>query len=323
MNGFDSLSFGGILLKRLQLIRESSVRLEECVTDRAGREGEEIVGALIRDMLKENRNTNTKVYESLRFPRPKELGKFEVDILIVSPMKVLIIEVKNLGGFIKKNQGSTDWFQKNRQGNIMIHEDPLTLLEEKRQAFKENLDVNHCPYPLERIETVLVNVNPHVIWGKDLARDMRVMDCEGLKHKIRGFCQNSDGFVKRDERKALSSIVSVLDSLPTWDEIHLNGGAVIRGDIVKMAPGFNFRPTMSMFHIFMPRSRVWGWVLPPIAALKKRDGFGFRFVKIKDPMGQFFIRPAGNSRLQPIKVCHVTSVYYGYQYSADRLKTQK
>ena len=297
-----------------QLIKESSQHFNESDRDRAGRHGEEQVGSCIK---KFQGLTARGIYSfhALRVPQSQSKGKYEIDYLVVSSQGVLLIEVKNLGGFIQQDKASGDWLQKKSSGKSIVHKNPLSLLDLKKKSVQKFLENKGFAYAPEHFEAVLINTNKNLVLSKELAKDRRLVSNETLIHYLNSLVRKKRFLFFPEPPRLINfkGALKALQDLPTWDEVRLNGGSVVRGDIIKMASKLNFRPSSSSLFLFMPRSKIWGWFVPPTAVVhRKQNKLAVRCVHISKPMDHIHLRPAGKNGTELIKVCHIKSIHFGY-----------
>ena len=302
-----------------QLVIEAARKFQETGGDKAGRLAEEKISLFIEKHQKDF-SIPLVSFDGIRIPRVDQKGKYEIDSLCISPKGVLLIEVKNYGGFIKEDEKNGDWVQKNSSQKVLYHKNPLFLLEQKKIALQKYLASLGFSYGLEHFESVLLNVNENMILDARLAKNPRIKRLEDLGFFLDALKPNRKFLFwwEKETLKEYKKACHLLKDLPTWDEITLYGGSIIKGDIQKMAAHFNLRPTVQRLEFFMPRSRLLGWFMPPFSRLRKREGlFKWRLKRVKEPLDVIKIQPAGKKEVMEIKVCHVTRVEFGWRYQSS------
>ena len=207
-----------------------------CEQDSAGERGEEraesVIGALEKDHQLES-------YSSLRVPKASARGKHEIDLLVLSPKRLLALEVKHWGGRLTIDGSS--WVQTTSRGETRRHEDPIRSNQKKLDDLVTYLNKQGVEFDPANSRGALVLTNPRLEIDPEVARREDVVDLRSLESFVeRETGRFGRGFFARIKRslfgpraaiKEYDRVVEILGRLPTWDRLHLHGGRIVKGDI--------------------------------------------------------------------------------------------
>ena len=94
-----------MLAQKLKWLRKSQIRFPMIASDHAGNLGEQLALAQLQGIRKKL-NGKARIFPSLRVPKASGSGKFEIDLLLVSEVGILAIEVKHWGGRLSRQKGN-------------------------------------------------------------------------------------------------------------------------------------------------------------------------------------------------------------------------
>ena len=191
----------------------------------AGALGEEKVVAIVKKVTK---GRQCEVFSSIRVPKAEEKGKFEIDVLVVGTHDILALEVKSWVGSIRSGKKG-EWMQTTTSGHTLSHKNPALLLDRKLDALLSYLELNGVSVAKERFSSALVWTFPIDLEQglKDQCPSVTIDDLESF---LQGRLFRSDTRADPSPIDKLA-VTAAFDRLPTWDQIYLRGGQIVRGDI--------------------------------------------------------------------------------------------
>ena len=161
--------------RKLELIRLArQIQLPED-SDVAGDKGERDVRLAVRRTIRARRAL-CLCYPSIRIPRSGESeGKYEVDLLIVSPYALVGLEVKNWGGHVEVGRNGV-WRQEKGQQDVREHQDPVLLVERKMASLREWFSTkNNVEVEPSLIHFFVVLTNPSMSLGPQISKCDRLV----------------------------------------------------------------------------------------------------------------------------------------------------
>lgn len=230
-------------LELIRLARQVQLPLD---SDVAGDKGEQDVLLAVQRTI-HARRAICLCYPSIRIPRPGESqGKYEVDLLLVSPYALVGLEVKNWGGHVEVGRDRI-WRQEKGRQDIREHQDPVLLVEKKmatlREWFSSKNDVEVEP---SLIHCFVVLTNPSLSLGPQVSKCDRLVRLPELQRILTPLVNpNRPGLWPQLRRligleptipAASHEFLGVAEAahrLPTWDFVHLHGGKILKGDVLR------------------------------------------------------------------------------------------
>ena len=190
---------------------------------RAGELAEMRLAKLSRAAGKKN---GWRVYESVRIPDP-DGGRREIDLVIIGGNEILVIEQKHWSGsFIinKKHQ----FIQTRNKGGEHNHDGVADRIARKARLLLElhnkRLKIDEGP----NVRVIVAMTHQRLEWPKipeDLAAEM--VDEQGMLDILK----------KVNPGKLNTDLIETLEGFNTWDEVHLNGGLMLKGDVHSLGLG--------------------------------------------------------------------------------------
>lgn len=216
----------------------------------AGRDAERAVRQLLAGRFDRRR---ASIFQSRRVPRDlsgKQRGRFEIDLIVLTPRQITAIEIKNWSGNLRIERGA--WVQQRRNGTEIRHEDPVRKSREKLTALCALLERDGITLPPKRTSRVLFWNPALTLPAAQAASDDIVM-----RHQLDGFLsrQTARGQAERlvqsvlelclrqepgrDGPKPLSrgafkAARARIARLESFDRLELHGGRVIAGDALAL-----------------------------------------------------------------------------------------
>jgi hypothetical protein len=196
------------------------------------------------------------VFSNKRIPRDvtaAAMGRYEADLIVITPRRLVNLEVKNWSGKLKV-QGDR-WVQVQRSGNEVAHNNLLAYNRDKLRALHRYL--MHCGVnlPQERFHQAVVFANPWLDLDPALANHPAVLRLDDLHTVLGGGTSAARHMAaklvellsKAETAAALSenlfkvippaqvkSVAGAIERLRTWDRLTLRGGRILQGDILWM-----------------------------------------------------------------------------------------
>lgn len=293
-------------MKKSALFQEVKKEFPPDPLDASGEAGEEKALALVKKALGPL-PLGYRLYSSLRVPKVEEKGKYEIDLVVQTPIKILVIEVKNLSGTIKP-KGDQEISQTYSSGKQRSYPDPEKLLIEKRAALRAFLTQNQIPSDPEFFEHLVVNVHDKATvpahWTDlnslfEIIRTMR-------KPRLHWW------FARVWRARRFKQITKELDRLPTWDRVVLRGGKVIKGDVLDRESPLPKRQVWQQIHLYTQSTKILFYVLPNLMKLKKWR-IGSRFQAAPLFYETVTIQPAGQREPREVLLAHVKEIHFGFK----------
>lgn len=275
--------------RKLELIRMARrLHLPEG-SDVAGDRGEQDVLRALGRVFRE-RPVIHRCYPAIRIPRPGgERGKFEIDLLVVTPHALVGIEVKNWGGHVEAG-GDGVWRQDKGRGDVREHQDPISLVAMKMAALGEWLRAKgRIEVDPSAMHSFVVSTNPSMTLGPPAFRDNRLIRLDDFEPVFASLVSpNRPGLWPRLRRLigldptippaigSLPGVLEALDRLPTWDLVQLHGGKVLKGDLlnpeIALTSGKSLRRDARRIALRIPRHYFPGLFQSPSASWSDWDG---------------------------------------------------
>ncbi|MGR3721939.1 nuclease-related domain-containing protein [Abyssibius alkaniclasticus] len=170
----------------------------------AGRGAEAALRGLMRDS---HALKSARIFHSKRVPKvmgrasgrlPGGGGRFEIDLIVVTPRQLTAIEIKNWSGELRVENGR--WLQKRRNGEDLDHGDVLALNSQKLDVLTAFLAAKSLRAPPLLSSRVM-------LWNKNLQLAPMLRDHPAVieRHALRGAvseCRHVIAAGRRGGRKA-------------------------------------------------------------------------------------------------------------------------
>ncbi|HYX34413.1 MAG TPA: nuclease-related domain-containing protein [Oligoflexus sp.] len=304
-----------MLAKKMQWLRKSQIKYRAVASDQAGSLGEELARAKLQGMFKKLHG-KAMVFQSLRVPKYQGSGKYEVDLLLVTEVGILVIEVKHWGGRLSRQRGK--WLQE-RGNEKKILVDPIHLNADKAMSLIHWLAQRNIHLPDHAVHSIVLFTNPQVVMSPDLKQCGAVVEMAVLEALTLAKCgQPKRRFWQKkiSHKFNFSSLVEALKELPTWDRLQLHGGRVVFGDLEYMSIPEIQASAVQRKYLRKADVRMQRNVLPGLflkARLRVTDWAGRRKVYLLHPDAKLVFRPAGQNEKEEISWVHVESLQLGWK----------
>jgi hypothetical protein len=312
-----------MLAQKIQWIRKSQKKFPVDASDQAGSMGERMALNQLQGILKKL-GCEAEIYQSLRVPKHKGPGKYEIDLLLVSEAAVLVIEVKHWGGRLIRERG--DWVQeKGREKKVL--QDPVKLNQEKLEALKQWLLKRRVVLPPQTLHSLVVFTHPDVLVSHEIKDLDAVVGLSSLLDLALAKCAHPKRFFWQKKPTAVfdfSALNHSLQDLPTWDRLRFYGGRICHGDLEYIVlpdvqPSALQRKYLRRVEVLLSRRLFPGLFLR--AQLRVTDWAGKRTTYPLAPDAKLVFCHAGQNVKEEVSWLHVESLDLGWKdhsYYEDR-----
>jgi Holliday junction resolvase-like predicted endonuclease len=224
-----------------------------------GREAE----LVLRDLVTTHFNhKGAHLFAGRRVPCPARKMRREIDLIVLTPRMISLIEVKSWSGELI-DRGAT-WVQVRRDGSELHHANLIEDNLEKRAAFLDYLRQQGLAKERDFTRYVsqkIVFMNPNLAIGPSIRSHPDVV----TRDKLAGFLdrQPSAGLAQRVFRSVIefclgaesaqsvtgsiggeqfAALVQCVADIRTWDRLRLHGGKVLTGDLLQLHVGGRHQP---------------------------------------------------------------------------------
>ena len=218
---------------------------------------ETIAGKLAESFLKRLVDSNLRykngyAFLGKRIPSYLYGRRYEVDLIVLTPKQVHVLEVKNWSGTLQAREDQ--WIQTRRNGDEIKHPHHIAHNQEKKEALISYLHSQGVPVNPSCITQKIIFMNnrmrilspeirkdPHIIEARELGRYLDSQwgnsSAEKIVHSIMEVLlerersnQAEEAFLKSVQGKYFQQTLFLLHSLETWDILRLHGGKTLVGD---------------------------------------------------------------------------------------------
>jgi hypothetical protein len=199
------------------------------------------------------------VFSNKRIPRDvtaAAMGRCEADLIVMTPRRVVLIEVKNWSGRLEVR--GDQWVQVRRNGVEVAHDNLLMANRDKLLALKRYLEHNGIDIPTGRFHQAIVFAHPGLALDPVLRGHPAILDYavvgdvlgDGTGLGQRAAAKLIDWAASEEMATALhdklldvippmrlKAAAEAVSSLRTWDLLTLRGGRVLQGDLLWLRAG--------------------------------------------------------------------------------------
>jgi hypothetical protein len=226
--------------------------------DVGGREAERFLDALVGSHF---HFKDADLYPNKRVPAGRR--RREIDLIVVTPTRIHVIEVKNWSGSLAR-QGAR-WVQTNRSGRRIEHPDLVADNRDKNLALVDYLNAKGIDLDPRQVGTYLSNkvvfMNPRLaIESPEIRENPDVLEYARLQAYLKEqkrssfgqavlasvaeWCLGAEGsgaFIEgrlgRLPPEKVRAITEAVDELATWDSLGFLGTKVLNGDLLALRVG--------------------------------------------------------------------------------------
>ena len=211
--------------KRIFWLLERRKKFPHDDIHRAGELAEMRLAKLSRAAGKAN---GWKIYESVRIPDP-DGGRREIDMVIIGGNSIMVVEQKHWSGSFRINK-EHHFIQKRKNGSEHSHDGVADRIARKARLLME-LHKNRLSLADDEMPDLRVIV----------AMTHQKLEWPKIPKNLAAEMVNEKGFL--DILKTVSpgeinnKLVETMDGFNTWDEVHMNGGLLNKGDVFTLGLG--------------------------------------------------------------------------------------
>lgn len=220
-----------------------------------------------------------------RDPHSASAGRYEIDALVVTPRRVVAVEVKHWSGRLRLD--GERWLYQRRSGEEQVFDSLVAHNLGKVSALQRYLRAQGFDLPDSRFTQILVFSHPRIDLDERLAADPGVITLHDLQNSetrlgrgVSGFefvlaklierCAKlptaetlADGLYDMLTPRTTAAIADAVGRLRTWDVVRLHGGRELIGDLLWVNIGgqrFDDLPAGRRATLRWWRGKVWGFV---------------------------------------------------------------
>ena len=135
------------------------------------------------------------IFHSKRVPYQSgdRRGRYEIDLIVLTQKQICAIEIKNWSGSVRRD--GNHWVQTKRNGNEVVHEDPIEKNRKKLDVLCNYLEKCGCRLPNTRVSKVIQ-------WNSGLVVDSKIAnDPDLIRHfQLEKFLKSQKG---RDRKRVV------------------------------------------------------------------------------------------------------------------------
>lgn len=208
------------------------------------------------------------VFSNRRIPRDVQaaaMGRFEADLIALTPRRVVVLEVKNWSGQLKL--AGDRWVQVQRTGAEVDHPNLLVHNREKLRALHRYLAHAGVNIPAERFHQAVIFANPRLEIDPAIADHPAVLCMDEVGHVLgsgtslgRHMAARlvqlltdaetnatlAENLLKVIPPAEVDAATAAIKGLRTWDRLTLRGGRELLGDIIWLRLTGNQAPAAAL-----------------------------------------------------------------------------
>jgi Nuclease-related domain len=112
------------------------------------------------------------------------MGRYELDLLVITPRRVVNLEIKNWSGKLRVQRDQ--WVQQRRDGSEFAHDNLLSYNRDKLLAVRRYLQHSGVTLPVQRFHQAVVFDNPNLDLDPSLERHPAVLRLDRLSSGVPG-----------------------------------------------------------------------------------------------------------------------------------------
>lgn len=194
-----------------------------------------------------------------RDPANPAAGRYEIDLVVVTPRRIAIIEVKHWSGTLRLD--GEHWVYQRRSGEVQAYESLVAHNDSKVRALRQHLQAAGLEVPRERFSQLVVFTHPRLDLDERLAAHPNVVTLydlqvsgsrlgrgvtgsELLLARLIERCAKpatagklTDGLLEMMTPTTTAKIAEVVGRLRTWDVVRVHGGRELIGDLLWVRAG--------------------------------------------------------------------------------------
>jgi hypothetical protein len=191
---------------------------------RAGEQAEQRLAKISRAAGKGN---GWHVFESVRIPDEEQGGMREIDLVVVGGNRLLVVEQKHWSGTFEIN-GQEEFVQHRKNGTVHNHSTVNQRIHRKARMLERVHAERHGNENLAEVQVILAFTNRNLVWPENMS-------------ELNSLVVDEAGFIAYLENESPGrlndALFSTVDGFGTWDEVHLHGGRMAKGDVLDLGLG--------------------------------------------------------------------------------------
>lgn len=191
---------------------------------RAGELAEQRLAKISRAAGKSN---GWNVFESVRIPDVEQGGKREIDLVIVGGGTMLVVEQKHWSGSFTINH-KEEFIQQRNNGTSHNHSTVSQRIERKAKILHEMFKARHPDGEDINVRVLLAFTHHKLEWPNNIG--VLNSDVKNEKQFIALLEEENPGPINQN-------LLDFVSGFGTWDEIELNGGLMLKGDVLGLGLG--------------------------------------------------------------------------------------
>tara|TARA_B100000131_G_scaffold85486_1_gene82421 strand:- start:126 stop:1046 length:921 start_codon:yes stop_codon:yes gene_type:complete len=291
-----------MVVGRIKEIWRRKRRFPAAGHERAGFMAEAQIGQLIEAGIG---NTCWRVFHGPRIPAPKEGRCREVDFVVVGPAEVWMVECKHWSGRMEIRGDDVIQHRRNDLGQLN-HGDTFATIAHKGDVLAE-----YHGMPMPEIRSFVVFSNNNLEIPDDV---MERDDCFRQSDLLAILPSEKDDLKEVGLSKESADLVKSLETLGTWDLVHLHGGKEYNGDLKSVSNESGvihglFDSRWQYDRIVMNTERSWKGLFGPLRceAILSKGGEEVKRCSV-NPDAEITIRRAGKREDTVVKWRHVVGI---------------
>lgn len=220
-----------------------------------------------------------------RDPANPGAGRYEIDLIVVTPRRIAIVEVKHWSGTLRLD--GDQWVYQRRSGEVQAFDSLAEHNDSKVRALRQYLQAAGLDVPRERFSHLVVFSHPRLDLDQRLAAHPNVVTLydlqvsgsrfgrgvtgsELLLAKLIERCAKpatanklTEGLLEMMTPATTTKIAEVIGQLRTWDVVRLHGGRELIGDLLWVRIGGRRIDALAAGRratLYWWRGKLWGLV---------------------------------------------------------------
>lgn len=220
-----------------------------------------------------------------RDPANPGAGRYEIDLIVVTPRRIAIVEVKHWSGTLRLD--GDQWVYQRRSGEVQVFDSLVAHNDSKVRALRQHLQAAGLDVPRERFSQFVVFTHPRLDLDERLAAHPNVVTLYDLQVAGSRFGRGVSGselllakLIERCAKPATATkltegllemmtpatttrIAEVVGQIRTWDVVRLHGGREVIGDLLWVRAGGRRTDALAAGRtasLHWWRGKVWGLV---------------------------------------------------------------
>jgi hypothetical protein len=236
----------------------NTARSERPVGEDPGVQGGREAEVFLRNLVNSHLNyKGAHLFAGRRVPCPRRRLRREIDLIVLTPKLINLIEVKNWSGELH-DHGSI-WVQLRRYGGELHHPNLIADNLEKRDVLLEYLRAHGIAlerdFAARQLGQKVIFMNPKLTVSPSIATHPDIITRDKLdaylnQQKRAGFaervfcsvieyCLGTESVLGNMSGERFQALAECIGGIPTWDRLQMYGGKMLTGDLHELHVGGN------------------------------------------------------------------------------------